>query len=68
VVLVARSDEEQQAMKPVAAIILIGIVAAMLYVFVEGPRRAHAKCLARGGEVTIGRDMLCFDKEGRYVR
>lgn len=55
-------------MKPVAAIILIGIVAAMLYVFVEGPRRAHAKCLARGGEVTIGRDMLCFDKEGRYVR
>jgi len=55
-------------MKPVVAAVMIGIFAAMLYVVIEGPRRAREKCLARGGDITVGSQSLCFDKDGRYVR
>lgn len=47
----------------------IALVCAVLLIIVyEGPRRANEKCLARGGDITVGRESLCFDKEGRYVR
>lgn len=40
-------------------VILVGIVA---------PQRAQERCLKKGGWGVVGRDMLCFDKDGKFVR
>lgn len=40
----------------------------VLFAGVFGPQRKHKSCLEKGGADTIGRDMLCFDKEGKLVR
>ena len=35
---------------------------------VVGPQRAYERCLEKGGADVIGKDMICFDKEGKLVR
>lgn len=40
-------------------VILVGVI---------GPKEAHKRCIAKGGEDTVGRDMLCFDKERKLVK
>jgi len=43
------------------------IIIFALVVGIVGPKRVHERCLEKGGAYTVGRDMLCFDKDRKLV-
>lgn len=49
-------------------ILFFTLLLFVVFVGILGPQRAHKRCLEKGGIDTVGRDMLCFDKDGRLVR